>query len=482
MLTQQLGQKLQQRLSPQQILAVRLMELPAIELSERIKEELQNNPALEEGTEATAGEADLSEEPQEDAPQEELSDISLGDYLQEDDIPDYKLREIAERSERKEIPVSSGQSLGEYLLQQLYLRDLSEPLLAIGEYIIGSLDNDGYLRRTVEEIANDIAFQTGQEVERTDIEYMFAVVRDLDPAGIAAKDLQDCLLLQLYKKEKTPTLAMAVTLLTRFFDDFSNKRYDRIAHSLQLDDRTTLKEAVDEITSLNPKPGNAWGGFMDTAGTVIPDFIVETLNGELVLSLNGRDIPPLHISPDFAGLLQDFAGNTANRTSQRLEAIQFIKQKIDAARSFIHAIRQRQETLQRTMEVILLLQQEFFFTGRDSSLRPMILKDVAQRTGFDISTVSRVSNSKYVQTAHGIYPLKYFFTDSLPTDTGEEVSTRAVKTLLRELIHAEDKHHPLTDEKLVALLNRKGYVLARRTVAKYREQMDIPTARLRKTV
>jgi RNA polymerase sigma-54 factor len=481
--TQQLGQKLQQRLSPQQILAVRLIELPVMELGERIKEELQNNPALEEGsTPTTDNEDDLFNDTHEEEQHEELPDFSLGDYLQEDDIPDYKLREMAERADRKEMPASAAQSLGEILLQQLRLRNLSQPLLEIGVHIIGTLDADGYLRRSCEEIAEDIALLNGKNVDIHDIVRMVSVVQDMEPHGVAAHDLQECLLLQLKKKEKSPAVNMAITLLSRFFDDFSNKRYDRIAHSLQLDDRTLLKEAVDEITSLNPKPGNDWGGFMDNAVAVIPDFIVEIHNGELLLSLNGRDVPPLHISPDFAALLHDFSGNAANRTAQRLEAIQFIKQKIDTARAFILAIQQRQETLQRTMQVILLLQREFFLSGRDNALKPMILKDVALHTGLDISTISRVSNSKYVQTPHGIYPLKYFFTDALTTDNGEEVSTRAVKTLLRELIRTENKQQPLTDEKLVDLLNSKGYSLARRTVAKYREQMEIPTARLRKVI
>ncbi|MDR2791201.1 MAG: RNA polymerase factor sigma-54 [Tannerellaceae bacterium] len=486
MLTQKLGQKLQQRLSPQQILTSRLMELPAVELGERIREELQNNPSLEEGVEAQENaQADEYAENPEDTLQSdnEEQDFSLDDYMQEDDIPGYRLQELSDRTERREPPVSSGQSLGEYLRQQLHLRDLQEDDLRIGEYIIGSLDSDGYLRRGVQEIADDMTLQTGQEISSDEVYRILGVVQDLDPAGIAAADLRTCLLLQLKKKERTPSVSIAITLLTRFFNDLSNKRFDRIAQALGLDDRDIFQAAVREITSLNPRPGNAWdNNFMDAAGVVIPDFVVETHNGELTLTLNRRDIPSLHISREFAELLKDFSGKTAGGDPKSLEAARFIKQKLDSARSFISALEQRHVTLQRTMEVILLLQRDFFLTGRPSDIRPMILRDVAERAGLDISTISRVSNSKYVQTAHGIYPLKHFFSDSLRTDNGEEVSTRAVKTLLRELIDGEDKRSPLADDKLVTLLKTKGYLIARRTVAKYREQLGLPTARLRKAL
>jgi RNA polymerase sigma-54 factor len=485
-LGQKLGQKLQLRLSPQQILTSRLMELPAVELGERIREELQNNPSLEEGPESPeTAQAGEDGENQEDTlqPENDDQDFSLDDYMQDDDIPAYRLQEAAERTEKREPPVSSGQSLGEYLLQQLHLRDLSKDDLQIGEYIIGSLDGDGFLRRSVQEIADDMTLRMGPGITPDDVQRVLDVVRDLDPAGIAAANLRDCLLLQLKRKERTPAVSIAITLLTRFFNDLSNKRFERIAQALQLDDRDILKASIHEISLLNPRPGSAWdGNFMEAAGTVIPDFIVESLNGELTLTLNQRDVPTLHISRDFAELLKDFSGKNAGNDPKRLETAQFIKQKLDAARTFINALEQRQATLQRTMEVLLLLQREFFLTGRTADIRPMILRDVAERAGLDISTISRVSNSKYVQTAHGIYPLKHFFSDSLRTDSGEEVSTRAVKTLLRELIEGEDKNAPLTDDKLVTLLKTKGYVVARRTVAKYREQLGLPTARLRKTV
>ena len=484
MLKQQLQQKLQQKLSPQQIQLIRLLELPAIELEERIKHELEDNPALEEGKDIADDFERTDDEGVDDITTNETdTDLSLGDYMSEDDIPDYKLREISEKTDRKEdIPFSVSQSLNEYLLQQLGLRDLPEKEMKIAEYIIGNIDDDGYLRRELSAIADDLVFQAGQDVNEKEIEEVLTIIQDFDPAGVGARNLQECLLLQLDRKESTPGVEMAIHILTEYFEEFTRKHYDKIMRGLNISEGT-LKKAIHEIIALDPKPCSSWGGSMEAAmSQVIPDFLVEAVNGELILSMNNRDIPDLKISREYAEMFQDYTGNKANQTSKMREAVQFVKQKLDSAQWFIDAIKQRQETLQRTMEAIILLQRDFFLTGDDATLRPMILKDVAERAGYDISTISRVSNSKYVQTNFGIYPLKFFFSESMQTDSGEEISTREVKKIMKEHIDSQDKRKPLTDEELTTILKEKGYVIARRTVAKYREQLDIPVARLRKEI
>ena len=489
MLKQQLQQKLQQKLSPQQIQLIRLLELPAIELEERIKHEQEDNPALEEGKEI-ADDFDRTDEGGEELAANEMegesetdTDLSLGDYMSEDDIPDYKLRELNERAEKKEdVPFSVSESLNEYLLQQLGLRDLPEKQVKIAEYIIGNIDDDGYLRRDLSAIADDLVFQAGQDVTEKEIETVLAIIQDFDPAGVGARNLQECLLLQLARREKTSETRLATLMLTDFFEEFTRKHYDKIIKGLDIDE-TALKRAIREITTLDPKPCASWGGSMETAlSQIIPDFVVEAVNGELILSMNNRGIPDMRINREYAEMFQDYAGNKANQTTQMKEAVQFVKQKLDSAQWFIDAIKQRQETLQRTMETIILLQRDFFLTGDEATLRPMILKDVAERAGYDISTISRVSNSKYVQTNFGIYPLKYFFSESMQTDSGEKISTREVKKIMKEHIDGEDKRKPLTDEELASILKEKGYIIARRTVAKYREQLGIPVARLRKEI
>jgi RNA polymerase sigma-54 factor len=481
MLKQQLQQRLQQKLSPQQIQLIRLLELPAIEMEERIKRELEENPALEEGQDVL--DADQPEEIDASSDEGE-NDLSLGDYLTEDDIPDYKIREIRERAEKKEdIPFSAEQSLNEYLLQQLGLRDLAEKEMKIAEYIIGNIDDDGYLRRDPQAIADDLIFQVAQTVDDDEIEAAVRIVQDFDPPGICARNLRECLLLQL-DKQGSPTAAarIAVRILKDYFEEFTRKHYDKIMRSLGISERE-LKEAMQEITALNPKPGSLWGGTIEaTMNQVTPDFVVEAHDGELFLSANNRGVPDLRVSRDYMEMFRSYAVNQSGQTPDMRDAILFVKQKLEAAQWFIDAIRQRQETLQETMEAIVALQREFFLTGDEATLRPMILKDVSERAGYDVSTISRVSNSKYVQTNFGIYPLKYFFSESISTDSGEEVSTREVKKIMKEHIEGEDKHKPLTDEELTAILNDKGYLIARRTVAKYREQMEIPVARLRKEI
>lgn len=482
MLKQQLQQKLQQKLSPQQIQMIRLLELPTLELEERVKHELEDNPALEEGKEP---QDDLEHSEEEDFAAEgsDNEDLSLGDYFSADDIPEYKLQQMTERAERKEeIPFAEGESLSEFLLEQLRLRELPEKQVKIAEYIIGNLDDDGYLRRDLSAIADDLVFQAGVEADEAEVEQVLRVIQDFEPAGIGARDLKECLLIQLNKREKTEATRLALRILNSYFEDFTRKRYERILKTLDINEEE-LKRAIREITLLNPKPGSSWGDTMETAmSQVVPDFVVEANNGELTLSMNNRGVPDLRINQEYAEMFQDYAGNKANQTADRRDAVQFVKQKLDAAQWFIDAIRQRNETLQRTMETIICLQREFFLTGDETTLRPMILKDVAERTGYDISTISRVSNSKYVQTNFGVYPLKYFFSESMQTDTGEEISTREVKKIMKDHVDAEDKRHPLTDEELAAILKEAGYVIARRTVAKYREQLGIPVARMRKEI
>ena len=489
MLKQRLQQKLQQKLSPQQIQLIRLIELPTTELEERIKHELEENPALEEGSDSSDDldgknniEGFNSENGDDVSDGETETDLSLGDYSSEDDIPDYKLRELSEKTERKEIPFSVGQSLNEYLLQQLGLRDLPKRKEEIAQYIIGNIDDDGYLRRELSAISNDLAFQTGQDINEDEIEEVLNVIQDFDPAGVGACNLQECLQLQLRRKEPSEETRLANRILTDYFEEFTKKHYDIILRSLNVSE-SLLKKAIRKITSLNPKPCSSQDCSIETtASQVTPDFIVEDVNGELILNMNSRDIPDLRISREYEEMFQDYAGNKANQTTKMREAVQFIKQKLDAAQWFIDAVKQRHQTLQRTMNAIILLQHNFFMTGDEASLRPMILKDVAERTGYDISTISRVSNSKYVQTNFGIYPLKYFFSESMQTNSGEEISTREVKKIMKEHIDDEDKRKPLTDEELTSILKEKGYIIARRTVAKYREQLNIPIARLRKEI
>lgn len=482
MLKQQLQQKLQQRLSPQQIQLIRLLELPSLEMEERIKQELEENPALEEGREASA-EDELGEREfdSENTDFSEDGDLSLGDYLTEDDIPDYKLAEISNKADRKEeIPFSLGPSLHEHLLEQLGLRELSGKEHKIGEYIIGNIDDDGYLRRDLTSITDDLIFKAGEEVDEADIQPILSIIQDFDPPGVGARDLQECLLLQLEKKEPTSFTKQAIQILTQYFDAFVKKHYEKIQKGLTIDENS-LKQVLHEITSLNPKPGNSWSEASEIAmNQITPDFIVEAQNGELTLSMNQRGVPDLRINREYAEMLQDYTAHKSNQTGDMRNAVQFVKQKLDSAQWFIDAIRQRQETLQRTMQAIVMLQRDFFLTGDESKLHPMILKDVAERSGYDISTISRVSNSKYVQTNFGIYPLKFFFSESTQNESGEEISTREVKQIMKETIGAEDKRKPVTDEALAALLKEKGYLIARRTVAKYREQMNIPVARLRK--
>lgn len=482
-LKQQLQLKQQQKLSPLQMQVIKLTELPCIELEERIKQELEDNPALEEGLEIQDNNDINDEYISEEGSDITQDDIALGDYLSEDDIPDYRLRDNnRQASDRAEIPFASAESLHEYLIEQLGISELSDEEQKIGEYIIGSIDESGYLDRTLSAISDDLIFQQNIDVSVDKLKKILRTIQDFDPAGVGAQNLQECLLLQLNRKEDSFIVELAKKIISDYFDEFSKRHYEKIQNQLNIDE-PTLKKVIQEITTLNPKPGNNWDDALAvTMSTIIPDFIVETHNGELYLSLNNRNIPDLRVSREYSDMLKGYSENKGGVSSDTKNAVLFVKQKLDSARWFIDAIKQRQETLQRTMQAIIDMQYNFFLTGEEAQLKPMILKDIAERTGYDISTISRVSNSKYVQTNFGIYPLKYFFSESMQTDTGEEISSREVKAILKDCIEHEDKKKPVTDEQLADILKEKGYVIARRTVAKYREQMNIPIARLRKEI
>lgn len=481
-LKQVIQQKQQQRLSPLQMQVIKLTELPNIELEERIKQELVDNPALEEGHDATDDFQDgISDTDLDDSGSITQEDIALGDYLTEDDVPDYRLSTGNSTAvAREDIPFSSAESLHESLINQLHLTELDEQDAKIAEYVIGNFDENGYLDRPLNAISDDLLFQQNIDVSHTKLEQILEEVQTFEPAGVGARNLQECLLLQLKRLPETDLVEDAIYILDRHFDDFTKRHFDKIMRSLDLEDED-LKSVIQIITSLNPKPGNNWGDALSlTMNTIIPDFIVEAYNGELFLSLNNRNIPELRVSREYSDMLRGYSENKKGMSNDAKNAVVFVKQKLDSARWFIDAIKQRQETLQSTMQAIVDLQYDFFLTGDESNLRPMILKDVAERTGYDISTISRVSNSKYVQTNFGVYSLKYFFSESMQTDSGEEISSREVKAILKDCIEAEDSKKPLTDDKLAEILKEKGYVIARRTVAKYREQMNIPVARLRK--
>lgn len=479
-LKQQLQLKQQQKLSPLQMQVIKLTELPSLELEERIKQELEDNPALEEGQDYEDINEDFDNDSDENISQE---DITLGDYLNDEEVPDFRLKDNNKlSSDRQEIPFAIAESLNEHLLEQLGECDFNDDDLKSAEYIIGNIDESGYLDRSLSAISDDLIFQQNIDISIDNLEKLLKIIQTFDPAGIGARDLKECLLLQLERKENSDIVDLSKRVIKDYFDEFSKKHYEKIIHYLKIDE-ATFKEIIQEITTLNPKPGNNWGDSLaQSMNTIVPDFIVEVYNGELFFSLNNRNIPDLRVNKEYSEMLKGYSDNKESMNNDAKNAVLFVKQKLDSARWFIEAIKQRQETLYNTMQAIIDLQYNFFMTGDEMQLKPMILKDVAERTGFDISTISRVSNSKYVQTNFGIYPLKHFFSESMQTDTGEEISSREVKAILKECIENEDKRKPLTDDKLSEILQQKGYVIARRTIAKYREQMNIPIARLRKEI
>lgn len=476
-LRQQLAQKLEQRLSPQQIQLMKLLQVPTMELDQRIKQEIEENPALEEGEEDQEDEFDNQEEHDDDQ-----EDFDLSDYL-DDDVADYKTQtnNNSKDEEERVIPLSGEQSFQEKLTEQLHLLDLGDKQFIIAEIIIGNLDESGYLNRDLEAIVDDIAFSMNLSVEEEEVLEILSLVQELDPAGVGARNLQECLLLQMRRKQDGDIVRFtALKILEDFFEEFTKKHFVRIAKKLEIEEND-LKDALDEILKLNPKPGGSGREAAKNHQQIIPDFMLFESEGRIELSLNGRNAPELKVSKDYETMLRKYAEGAKTSKADK-DALTFVRQKLDSAKWFIDAIKQRQQTLLLTMNAILNYQKPYFLSGDETKLRPMILKDIADIVGLDISTVSRVANSKYVQTNFGIYPLKYFFSESLSTDSGEEVSTREVKKILSDAIDNEDKKNPLTDEKLMDLLNEKGYNIARRTVAKYREQLNLPVARMRKAL
>lgn len=473
-----------QTLSPQQILVVKLLELPTVELEERIRAEILDNPALEEGKEKTEQEADDDfDTSNEDDFSYTNEDLSLGDYRTEDDIPDYKLQEHnRSRGETpEEIPFSDSVSFYETLKEQLNMQNLSPEEENIAEYIIGSLDDDGLLRKGLNTLYEELAIYRGIYTDTTEIERILKIIQDFDPAGIGARSLQECLLLQIQRKPASSLKAIQQAIIEKCFDDFTKKNKEKIIQRLNIDEET-YQEAVYELTKLNPRPGSSLGEIIGkNYQQIIPDFIVETDDeGTICLSLNNKNVPELKLSKEFTELLEEHTNNKENQSKESKDAFLFLKQKVDSAQGFINAVKLRQHTLYTTMQAIIDLQRPFFLEGDETLLKPMILKDVAERTQLDISTISRVSNSKYVQTNFGIYALKFFFSDGFTTEKGEELSVREIKQILKECVEHEDKNAPYTDDELTDILKEKGFPIARRTTAKYRQQLNIPIARLRR--
>ena len=480
MLRQRLSQKMIQKLSPQQIQLMKLLQVPTASLEQRVKEEIEANPALEEGGD-DAPEGDLISQTEDDRGEDSSGDeLDLSDYFTDDDIPDYRTRgdRYSGDEEEKAMPVAVQETFRDMLDQQLGMVELDERSEALARQLVGSLDDDGYLRRELDAVVDDLAFSQNISTTEEELAVLLEVVQGFEPAGVGARDLRECLLLQLRRKEPSDDIELAIRLLEKYFEEFTKKHYERLQRQLKVD-AETFKAAMEEILKLNPKPGGTAGGDTRINQYIVPDFTIRNQGGELELLLNGRNAPELRVSNTFRDMYEAYKANPKKDKKEK-EAILFIKQKIDSAKWFIDAIRQRQQTLLGTMQSIMDHQEEFFLTGDETNLNPMILKDIAEKTGLDISTISRVANSKYVSTEFGTYPLKYFFSESLTTESGEEVSTREVKAILSDLIGEEDKRKPLSDQKLTELLKEKGYVIARRTVAKYREQLSIPVARLRK--
>ena len=494
-LSQSLQQKLLQKLSPQQIQLMKLLQVPTANLEERIKEELEENPALEQSEEGhedsydetndefSSTEADEEYDNEPDGSDSDYENIDISEYVRDgdDDIADYKLRDdnYPEDDDKKTVPFKTETSFYEMLQDQLGMLKLDEKEQKIAEQIVGSIDEDGYLRRETAAIVDDLAFRQNVITTEEEVESVIRRIQKFDPPGVAARNLQECLLLQLNRmQDEGKEVSIAIKAISKYFDEFTKKHYEKIQRGLDLTDEQ-LRDVMQQIVKLNPKPGGNIGGMNKAESYVVPDFFIFNNAGKLELTLNSRNAPELRISEGYRDMLKEYDRGSKKDRRQK-EAVLFIKQKIDAAKWFIDAIKQRQHTLLSTMTAIMNHQYEFFLTGDETMLRPMILKDIAEKTNLDISTVSRVANSKFVQTEFGTYRLKFFFSESLSTESGEEVSTREVKKILSDLIEGENKRKPLSDEHLTEMLQQKGYNIARRTVAKYREQLNIPVARLRK--
>ncbi len=482
MLKQFLQQKMLQKLSPQQIQLMKLLQLPTVSLEQRIKEELELNPALDEGKDNDEEYEETKEEYEErDDATDVQEEFDFSDYMDDDGTPDYKynISNKGRDDEEKQIPLSGGKTFHERLELQLSLQQLTEKEFQIGQHLIGSLDDSGYLRRELNAIEDDLAFTQNIMTTEEELLKILRVIQQLDPAGVGARNLQECLLIQIHRKDRNKmSIVLATHILEEYFEEFTKKHYQKIIKSIEITD-DELRIAIDEILRLNPKPGNSLNESVKNVQVIVPDFGLTLKDGEIELTLNGRNAPDLKVSREYKNMMQAYSESKKTDKAQK-EALQFVKQKLDSAKWFIDAIKQRQGTLINTMEAIATYQKEYFLDGDETNLKPMILKDIADMVHLDISTVSRVVNSKYVDTPYGTFLLKSFFSESLSTDSGEEVSTREVKKILQDFIEAESKKKPITDEKLSQMLRDKGYNIARRTVAKYREQLNIPVARLRK--
>ncbi len=485
MLKQFLQFKLSQKLSPQQIQLMKLIQLPTLAFEQRLKQELEENPALEGGKENTNEfDDDLSNASEEinDSETIDADDINIDDYLSDDEIPDYRTQanNYSADDEDKSIPYASGVSFTQHLISQLNTFRLDDEEYKIAEFLVGSVDSSGYLRRSLEDIMDDLAFTQNIYTTEERIKSVLLIVQQLEPIGVAARNLQECLLIQLKNKKHTSSVELAIHIIEKAFDQFSKKHYKKLLKKFNIN-KNQLKDAILEIERLNPKPGGSYSGNNRMVEHVVPDFTIKIVDTQLELTLNGRNAPELHVSREYSNMLKGYKEAKQKSKSQK-EAVQFIKQKLDAAKWFIEAIKQRQQTLFVTMSAIMHYQRDYFLTGDELKLKPMILKDIADEIEMDVSTVSRVANSKYVDTPYGTKLIKEFFSESMTNDQGEEVSTREIKKILRTVIENEDKKKPLTDEKLAKTLKEKGYPIARRTVAKYREQLDISVARLRKQI
>lgn len=486
MLKQFLNLKLSQKLSPQQIQLMKLIQLPTQAFEQRLKEEMNENPALEAGKEEDENyekdEFDNDEEYDDSDDNEtiEAEDINIDEYLSNDETPEYKTQtnNYSDDDERYESPLASPVSFHQDLINQLNTFILDDNERGIAEFLVGSIDDMGYIRRSIADIVDDMAFTQGIYTDEKTVERILHIIHELEPAGVGARDLQECLLLQLKHKTPSEYVDLATEIIENQFDAFTKKHYEKLQQKFNVSNEQ-LKKAVHEIEKLNPKPGGSFTGNNKITENVVPDFTIRIVDGELELTLNGRNAPTLHVSKDYQEMLQTYKVSKDKSHAQK-DAVQFIKQKLDAAKWFIDAIRQRQETLFVTMNAIMHYQEEFFLDGDETKMRPMILKDIADTVGLDISTISRVANSKFVETPYGTKLIKEFFSESMKNDQGEDVSTLEIKKILQNILEEEDKHKPLPDDQLAELLKEKGYPIARRTIAKYREQLDIPVARLRK--
>ena len=480
-----LSLKLSQKLSPQQIQLMKLIQLPTQAFEQRLLEEMNENPALETGKEEEFEKDEFENEDYDDyddaeSERIEAEDINIDDYLSNDDTPDYKTQanNYSDDDDEREAPFAAPISFHQDLINQLNTFILNDSEREIAEFLVGSIDDMGYIRRTISDIVDDLAFTQGIYTDEKMVEKMLFVIHELEPSGVGARDLQECLLLQLKHKTPTESVALALDIIEHQFDAFTKKHYDKLLQKYSVSNEL-LKKAIHEIEKLNPKPGGSFTGNNKVTENIVPDFAIRIVDGDLELTLNGRNAPSLHVSKEYQEMLQTYKDSRDKSNSQK-DAVQFIKQKLDSAKWFIDAIRQRQETLYVTMNAIMLFQEEFFLEGDETKMKPMILKDIADRVDLDISTISRVANSKYVETPYGTKLIKEFFSEAMKNEQGEDVSTLEIKKILQNVIEEEDKHKPLPDDQLAEILKEKGYPIARRTIAKYREQLEIPVARMRK--